>query len=63
MNIPKEKHMDGTREVVILSGVPLPSAYGGSLRTSRPPSSPRVVRGVARAKVDPKDIGQCVFGT
>ena len=53
------------REVVILSGVRTAIGdYGGSLKDI-PPSElgARVVReAVARAKVDPKDIGQCVFG-
>jgi len=53
------------REVVILSGVRTAIGdYGGSLKDI-PPSElgARVVReAVARAKVDPKEIGQCVFG-
>ena len=57
--------MNETREVVILSGVRTAIGdYGGSLKDF-PPSElgARVVReAVSRAKVDPKDIGQCVFG-
>ena len=53
------------REVVILSGVRTAIGdYGGSLKDI-PPSElgALVVReAVARAKVDPKDIGQCVIG-
>lgn len=53
------------REVVILSGVRTAIGdYGGSLKDI-PPSelAARCVReAVARAKVDPKEIGQCVFG-
>ncbi len=57
--------MNETREVVILSGVRTAIGdYGGSLKDF-PPSElgAKVVReAVSRAKVDPKDIGQCVFG-
>jgi acetyl-CoA C-acetyltransferase len=57
--------MNETREVVILSGVRTPIGdYGGSLKDF-PPSElgAKVAReAVSRAKVDPKDIGQCVFG-
>ena len=53
------------REVVILSGARTAIGdYGGSLK-DLPPSElgAMVVReAVARAKVDPKDIGQCVIG-
>ncbi len=53
------------REVVILSGARTAIGdYGGSLKDI-PPSelAARVVKeAVARAKVDPKDIGQCVIG-
>lgn len=53
------------REVVILSGVRTAIGdYGGSLKDI-PPSelAARVVKeAVSRAKVDPKEIGQCVFG-
>ncbi len=53
------------REVVILSGVRTAIGdYGGSLKDI-PPSElgAKVVReAVARAKVDPKDVGQCVIG-
>jgi acetyl-CoA C-acetyltransferase len=53
------------REVVILSGVRTPiGTYGGSLKDFPPTDlAARVVReAVSRAKVDPKDVGQCVFG-
>jgi len=63
--IPEEKHMNGTREVVILSGVRTPIGdYGGSLKDIAPTDlAARVVKeAIARAKVDPKDVGQCVFG-
>jgi acetyl-CoA C-acetyltransferase len=57
--------MNEAREVVILSGVRTAIGdYGGSLKDI-PPSelAAQVVReAVSRAKVDPKDIGQCVFG-
>jgi acetyl-CoA C-acetyltransferase len=53
------------REVVIVSGARTAIGdYGGSLKDIPPTElGARVVReAVARAKVDPKDIGQCVFG-
>jgi acetyl-CoA C-acetyltransferase len=53
------------REVVILSGVRTPIGdYGGSLKDIPPTDlAARVVReAVARAKIDPKEVGQCVFG-
>lgn len=57
--------MSEMREVVILSGVRTAIGdYGGSLKDI-PPSElgAKVVReAVRRANVDPKDIGQCVFG-
>ncbi len=57
--------MNEQREVVILSGVRTAIGdYGGSLKDI-PPSDlgARVVReAISRAKVDPKDIGQCMFG-
>jgi acetyl-CoA C-acetyltransferase len=57
--------MNEQREVVILSGVRTAIGdYGGSLKDI-PPSElgAKVVReAVSRAKVDPKDIGQCMFG-
>src|SRR5437762_12242458 len=57
--------MSEQREVVILSGVRTAIGdYGGSLKDI-PPSdlAARVVKeAVSRAKVDPKDVGQCVFG-
>ncbi len=57
--------MSEAREVVILSGVRTAIGdYGGSLKDIPPTElAARVVReAVSRAKVDPKDIGQCVFG-
>ena len=54
-----------TREVVILSGVRTPIGdYGGSLKDFAPTDlGARVVKeAIARAKVDPAQIGQCVFG-
>ncbi len=57
--------MNEQREVVILSGVRTAIGdYGGSLKDI-PPSElgAKVVReALSRAKVDPKDIGQCMFG-
>jgi len=53
------------RQVVIVSGVRTAIGdYGGSLKDIAPSElGARVVReAVARAKVDPKDIGQCVIG-
>jgi acetyl-CoA C-acetyltransferase len=53
------------REVVILSGVRTAIGdYGGSLKDIAPSDlAARVVKeAVARAKVDPKEIGQCVIG-
>jgi acetyl-CoA C-acetyltransferase len=53
------------REVVILSGVRTAIGdYGGSLKDIPPTElAARVVReAVARAKVDPTQVGQCVFG-
>jgi acetyl-CoA C-acetyltransferase len=61
----EEKTMAEAREVVILSGVRTAIGdYGGSLKDIAPTDlAARVVReAVSRAKVDPKDIGQCVFG-
>ncbi len=57
--------MNESREVVILSGVRTAIGdYGGSLKDFPPTElGARVVReAVSRAKIDPKDIGQCVFG-
>src|SRR6202158_3299917 len=57
--------MNEQREVVILSGVRTAIGdYGGSLKDIAPTElAARVVReAVLRAKVDPSDIGQCVFG-
>ncbi len=57
--------MAEAREVVILSGVRTAIGdYGGSLKDIAPSDlAARVVReAINRAKVDPKDIGQCVFG-
>jgi len=57
--------MNNSREVVVLSGVRTAIGdYGGSLKDF-PPSelAARVVKeAVNRAKVDPKDVGHCVFG-
>src|SRR6188768_1404836 len=57
--------MNEQREVVILSGVRTAIGdYGGSLKDI-PPSElgARVVReAVARAKIDPATVGQCVIG-
>ncbi|MEO5764893.1 MAG: acetyl-CoA C-acyltransferase family protein [Casimicrobiaceae bacterium] len=53
------------REVVILSGVRTAIGdYGGSLKDIPPTElAARVVReALARAKADPADVGQCVFG-
>ena len=53
------------REVVILSGVRTPIGdYGGSLKDIAPSDlGARVVReAVARAKIDPASVGQCVIG-
>jgi acetyl-CoA C-acetyltransferase len=57
--------MSEAREVVILSGVRTAIGdYGGSLKDIAPTDlAARVVReALGRAKVDPKEIGQCVFG-
>jgi acetyl-CoA C-acetyltransferase len=57
--------MNGAREVVILSGVRTAIGdYGGSLKDIPPTDlAAKVVKeAVNRAKVDPKEIGQCVFG-
>jgi acetyl-CoA C-acetyltransferase len=57
--------MAEAREVVILSGVRTAIGdYGGSLKDIPPTElAARVVReAVSRAKVDPKDVGQCVIG-
>ena len=57
--------MAEAREVVILSGVRTAIGdYGGSLKDIAPSElAARVVReAVSRAKVDPKDVGQCIFG-
>src|SRR3981081_2973113 len=57
--------MSEQREVVILSGVLTAIGdYGGSLKDIAPTElAARVVKeAVLRAKVDPSDIGQCVFG-
>jgi acetyl-CoA C-acetyltransferase len=58
--------MNSGRSVVILSGVRTAIGdYGGSLKDVAPTElGARVVReAVARAKVDPVEIGQCVFGS
>ena len=57
--------MSEQREVVILSGVRTAIGdYGGSLKDIAPSDlAARVVKeAVSRAKIDPKDVGQCVFG-
>jgi len=57
--------MAGQREVVVLSGVRTAIGdYGGSLKDFAPTDlAARVVKeAVARAKVDPNDVGQCIFG-
>ncbi|HMA31303.1 MAG TPA: acetyl-CoA C-acyltransferase family protein [Casimicrobiaceae bacterium] len=57
--------MANEREVVILSGVRTAIGdYGGSLKDIAPTDlGARVVReAVTRAKIDPQQIGQCVFG-
>ena len=57
--------MSNGREVVILSGVRTAIGdYGGSLKDIPPTElAAKVVKeALARAKVDPKDVGQCVFG-
>jgi len=57
--------MADQREVVILSGVRTAIGdYGGSLKDISPSDlAARVVKeAVSRAKIDPKDVGQCVFG-
>jgi acetyl-CoA C-acetyltransferase len=57
--------MSEQREVVILSGVRTAIGdYGGSLKDVAPSDlAARVVKeAVSRAKVDPKDVGQCVIG-
>jgi acetyl-CoA C-acetyltransferase len=57
--------MSNGREVVILSGVRTAIGdYGGSLKDIPPTElAAKVVReALARAKADPNDIGQCVFG-
>ena len=57
--------MSNEREVLILSGVRTPIGdYGGSLKDIPPTElAAKVVKEtVARAKVNPADVGQCVFG-
>jgi acetyl-CoA C-acetyltransferase len=57
--------MNEQREVVILSGVRTAIGdYGGSLKDLPPTElAANVVKeALSRAKVDPKDVGQCVFG-
>ncbi len=58
--------MSEQREIVVLSGVRTAIGdYGGSLKDIAPTElAARVVKeAVSRAKVDPADIGQCVFGS
>jgi acetyl-CoA C-acetyltransferase len=65
MRLSLEESSMAQREVVILSGVRTPIGdYGGSLKDIAPTDlAARVVReAVARAKIDPKEVGQCVFG-
>jgi acetyl-CoA C-acetyltransferase len=57
--------MSEQREVVILSGVRTAIGdYGGSLKDIAPsdPAARVVKEAVSRAKIDPKDVGQCVLG-
>src|SRR5437764_15182765 len=57
--------MSEQREVVILSGVRTAIGdYGGSLKDIAPTelAARDLKEAVSRAKVDPTDIGQCVFG-
>ena len=57
--------MSNSREVVVLSGVRTAiGTYGGSLKDFAPSElAARVVKeAVSRAKVDPKEVGHCVFG-
>src|SRR6185312_8404935 len=59
------KVMSEQREVVILSGVRTAIGdYGGSLKDLPPTElAAKVVKeALSRASVDPKDVGQCVFG-
>ncbi|HXZ95511.1 MAG TPA: acetyl-CoA C-acyltransferase family protein [Burkholderiales bacterium] len=57
--------MNNSREVVVISGVRTAIGdYGGSLKDFAPSElAARVVKeAVSRAKVDPKQVGHCVFG-
>src|SRR6516165_12556016 len=57
--------MNGQREVVFLSGVRTAIGdYGGSLKDIAPTElAARVIReAVARTRIDPNEVGQCVFG-
>ena len=57
--------MDAAREVVILSGVRTAIGdYGGSLKDIPPTElAAKVVKeAVSRAKIDPNEVGHCVFG-
>jgi acetyl-CoA C-acetyltransferase len=57
--------MNNSREVVVVSGVRTAiGEYGGSLKDFAPTElAARVVKeAVSRAKVDPKEVGHCVFG-
>ena len=57
--------MNNLREVVVMSGVRTAIGdYGGSLKDIAPSElAARVVKeAVSRAKVDPKEVGHCVFG-
>src|SRR5512144_1827947 len=66
MEVSHRRHaMANAREVGIVNGARTPIGdYGGSLKDIPPTElGARVVReAVARAKVDPAEIGQCVFG-
>jgi acetyl-CoA C-acetyltransferase len=61
----EEENNMSQREVVIVSGARTPiGSYGGSLKDIPPTELGAIAirEAVARAKVDPKDIGQCVIG-
>src|SRR6186713_3342392 len=65
MSLLRRIPMSQQREVVLLSGVRTAIGdYGGSLKDVPPTDlAARVVKeAVSRAKVDPAEIGQCVFG-
>jgi acetyl-CoA C-acetyltransferase len=61
----KEKHMNSDREVVVLSGVRTAIGdYGGALKDVAPTEiAAQVVReAVKRARIDPQQVNQLVFG-